>query len=481
MQYGWKKNKIKNRGLRGGLDIMDFKIIAVDFDGTLCENKWPEIGEANKELIAYLKKRQAAGDKLILWTCRVGEVRDAAVAWSADQGLIFDAVNENLPEVLEWMGGDTRKIFANEYIDDRNVWYPFNKIADILYLCDEKQCGDSCPSTECKHTSDISHAKNFIKGDYNSYWEKEMMNKHVDKQNCAERAELFGRLIDIVEDWLEEKGITVNYISNAEREDAEDAAIIYGSDYDYLADRFAAILSISRYCTDEQKPKIQSWAEKEIEIACMHERGESGTKDGEWDYGCVCYESALKAYKSLMGDGHSGFSIGMTKYILNRLIEGKPLTPIEDKKDVWSDISDISGGCINYQCKRMSSLFKYVYPDGTIKYRDVNRFYGVNLDNPNGSYHSGLIDRVMEELYPICMPYFPTKSFKVVCEEFLIDRKNGDFDTVGMLYFIDPDGVRVKLNRYFKEAGDDFVEIDKDEYEERRGMYQKLQEETNND
>ena len=66
---------------------MDFNIIAVDFDGTLCENKWPEIGEPNNELIAYLKKRQEAGDKLILWTCRVGEVRDAAVAWSAEQGL----------------------------------------------------------------------------------------------------------------------------------------------------------------------------------------------------------------------------------------------------------------------------------------------------------------------------------------------------------------------------------------------------------
>lgn len=409
---------------------MDYKIIAVDFDGTLCENKWPEIGEPNKELIAYLKERQAAGDKLVLWTCRVGEILDNAVAWSTEQGIIFDAVNENLPEVLELMGGDTRKVFANEYIDDRNTSFQL----------------------DLKNGAEMSQ---------------------------SERAELFGCLIDIVEDWLGEKGITTNDIPNTEREDSEDAAIIYGSDYDYLADQFAATLGISRYCTGKEKTKMQSWAEREIEIACKHERGDSGSKDGEWDYGCACYESALKAYKSLMEDGHTGFSIGMTKYILNRLIEHKPLTPIEDKEDVWNDISDISGGCVNYQCKRMSSLFKYVYPDGTIKYRDVNRFYGVNLDNPNGSYHSGLIDRVMEELYPIRMPYFPTKAFKVVCEEFLTDRKNGDFDTVGMLYFIDPDGVRVELNRYFKEGEDDFVEIDKDEYEERRVMYQKLLEEMN--
>lgn len=412
---------------------MDFNIIAVDFDGTLCENKWPEIGEPNKELIAYLKKRQTAGDKLVLWTCRVGKILDNAVAWSAEQGITFDAVNENLPEVLEWMGGDSRKIFANEYIDDRNTSFQL----------------------DLKNGAEMSR---------------------------SERAELFGCLVDIVEDWLGEKGITTNDIPNAEREDSEDAAIIYGSDYDYLADQFAATLGISRYCTGKEKPETQSWAEREIEIACKHERGDSGSKDGEWDYGCACYESALKAYKSLMEDGHTGFSIGMTKYILNRLIDHKPLTPIEDTEDIWNDISDISGGCINYQCRRMSSLFKYVYPDGTIKYRDVNRFYGVNLDNPNGSYHSGLIDRVMEELYPIRMPYFPgSKSFKVVCEEFLTDRKNGDFDTVGMLYFIDPDGIRVELNRYFKEAEEDFVEIDKDEYEERRIMYQKLLEEVSDD
>ena len=151
---------------------MKNKIIAVDFDGTLCKNKWPEIGKANKEMITYLKDRQANGDKLILWTCRVDDMLKNAISWSAEQGLVFDAVNENLPEIVASFGTDTRKIFANEYIDDRNAWLPSKEVADILYLCDGKQCGDSCPSAECKHTSDISHAKNFVKGDYDSYWEK---------------------------------------------------------------------------------------------------------------------------------------------------------------------------------------------------------------------------------------------------------------------------------------------------------------------
>ena len=95
------------------------RIIAVDFDGTLCENKWPDIGEANYELIAYILGEQLKGSKIILWTCRAEERLEKALEWCEDKGLIFDAVNENLPEVIEAFGGDTRKIYADEYIDDQ--------------------------------------------------------------------------------------------------------------------------------------------------------------------------------------------------------------------------------------------------------------------------------------------------------------------------------------------------------------------------
>lgn len=71
---------------------MKQNIIAVDFDGTLCENKWPEIGMPNEELIEYLKKRQANGEKLILWTSRNEEQTKEAVEWCKKYGLIFDAV-----------------------------------------------------------------------------------------------------------------------------------------------------------------------------------------------------------------------------------------------------------------------------------------------------------------------------------------------------------------------------------------------------
>lgn len=95
-------------------------IYAVDFDGTLCVHKYPEIGAPNEYLIEYLKKERARGCKLILWTCRVGKRLQEAVDWCKAQGLEFDTVNENLPEVLaQWGGVDNRKVFANVYIDDR--------------------------------------------------------------------------------------------------------------------------------------------------------------------------------------------------------------------------------------------------------------------------------------------------------------------------------------------------------------------------
>ena len=97
-------------------------IIAVDFDKTISLGDWPGCGPPNKPVIEALKKRQADGDKIILWTCRAGDELSAAVAWCRIYGLEFDAVNANLPDVLEaWNFKDTRKVFADEYWDDKSV------------------------------------------------------------------------------------------------------------------------------------------------------------------------------------------------------------------------------------------------------------------------------------------------------------------------------------------------------------------------
>lgn len=95
------------------------KIIAVDFDGCLCENAWPKIGRANRAVIEELIQRKAEGDKLILWTCRVGDRLEEAVSWCLNRGLKFDAINDNLPEMIEKFGNNCRKVYAHEYWDDK--------------------------------------------------------------------------------------------------------------------------------------------------------------------------------------------------------------------------------------------------------------------------------------------------------------------------------------------------------------------------
>lgn len=97
------------------------KIIAVDFDGTLCDDTWPNIGKERRVILYRLRKEKENGAKVILWTCRTGEKLEEAIDWCKEHGILFDAVNENLPEIIAHYGGDTRKIVATEYWDDRNV------------------------------------------------------------------------------------------------------------------------------------------------------------------------------------------------------------------------------------------------------------------------------------------------------------------------------------------------------------------------
>lgn len=92
-------------------------IYAIDFDNTLAYGTYPECGTPNIRLIDWLIRRKKEGNKLILWTCRQGKPLEDAVKWCEEQGLFFDAINENLPEMIEKYG-DSRKLFAHYYIDD---------------------------------------------------------------------------------------------------------------------------------------------------------------------------------------------------------------------------------------------------------------------------------------------------------------------------------------------------------------------------
>lgn len=96
-------------------------IIAVDFDGTICENKWPNIGRPNRFVIDALKRHKENGDQVILWTCRSGALLEAAVQFCRLAGLEFDAINDNVPERIATFGNNSRKVSADEYWDDKAI------------------------------------------------------------------------------------------------------------------------------------------------------------------------------------------------------------------------------------------------------------------------------------------------------------------------------------------------------------------------
>lgn len=97
------------------------KIIAVDFDGTLCTNAYPEIGEPIPYSLLYVTRAKAAGHIITLHTCRQGKFLDDAIAWCKARGITFDYINENVPANIKRFGGDTRKIYADVYFDANSL------------------------------------------------------------------------------------------------------------------------------------------------------------------------------------------------------------------------------------------------------------------------------------------------------------------------------------------------------------------------
>ena len=99
-------------------------VIAVDFDGTIVEHRYPAIGKEREGAIDTLKRLAKEGNKLILWTVREGELLDQAVSFCRARGLEFYAVNSNLPQnelFLSSARAVSGKVTADVYIDDRNL------------------------------------------------------------------------------------------------------------------------------------------------------------------------------------------------------------------------------------------------------------------------------------------------------------------------------------------------------------------------
>lgn len=120
-----KGNKEAVQCVKGGAR---YSYVAVDFDGTLCTDEFPEIGMPKEKCIAYVKRLAAEGSKLILHTCRENGTRkllDEAVEFCEQQGISLFAVNENpdneYPVQFGLRHDQGRKVYADLYIDDKAV------------------------------------------------------------------------------------------------------------------------------------------------------------------------------------------------------------------------------------------------------------------------------------------------------------------------------------------------------------------------
>jgi hypothetical protein len=109
-------------------------IIAIDFDGTIVEDRFPEIGEMIPGADTVINELYSSGHKVIIWTSRQGVNLLRAIEWMAKRGIRYHYINESCEDNLKRYGNDTRKIFADVYIDDKSLispprdWYEIREI-----------------------------------------------------------------------------------------------------------------------------------------------------------------------------------------------------------------------------------------------------------------------------------------------------------------------------------------------------------------
>ena len=183
------------------------------------------------------------------------------------------------------------------------------------------------------------------------------------------------------------------------------------------------------------------------------------------------YATALKMLTSLYIEYGNFSSILTIQHMFNRLMDKKPLSPIEDTDDIWylppseclfrRDEDEIKA---KYNCLRMNSLSKYVYRDGHIKYADIGYFTCINMDEPNkhnNVYSANLVAHIIYEMFPITMPYMPGEPIKVYCSE--------RYDAVAIAYCIRNEYCKpeekIAINRYFREQDEGcWIEISEEEF-----------------
>lgn len=243
-------------------------------------------------------------------------------------------------------------------------------------------------------------------------------------------------------------------------------------------------MNIFKFFKRKKKSPMLLWAEREINLAIAREheadRQEAESRGEKYDpkafsYGGEIYKSALKAFKSLLEDGHSGCSWGFTTNVLTRLMNNRPLSPLTGTDDEWAE-SGIKNddGQRDFQNIRCSAVFKTIMPDGTVKYHDSDRIICID-EETNDRHHFGLSSREVDERFPITFPYIPSsKPYEVYDRTFdHVNAEPGCFDTIGVISIKTPEGEIIPVQKYYKETDGGIVQISEAEYYQRLHKYQK--------
>ncbi|NQY30040.1 MAG: hydrolase [Flavobacteriaceae bacterium] len=128
-------------------------LIAIDFDGTIVEDAYPNVGKSQLFAFETMKRLQNDGHRLILWTYRCGRKLDDAVEFCKQNGIEFYAINNSFPNE-EYDGKESRKISADLFIDDRNIG-GFIGWGEIYHLL----TNEAAPSLKAKKKSIFSFFK----------------------------------------------------------------------------------------------------------------------------------------------------------------------------------------------------------------------------------------------------------------------------------------------------------------------------------
>lgn len=208
---------------------------------------------------------------------------------------------------------------------------------------------------------------------------------------------------------------------------------------------------------------MSEWAKREVEIV-----KEDKTGDEELcKYADGCYDSALKAFLSLCEDGHSGMSIGFTLGILNRLVKGLPLSPIEGHPGEW-ELIERKDNHLTYQNKRCFALFKKVI-NGEVSYNYVDKTV-VFYNGESAAWHNGHASRLVDELHPTTLPFMPKENrYKVYCNTFAKSEKDDELREY--THLINPDGEREEINRYFIFTENGVAELTEEEFNNQMAVW----------